>query len=51
VAATMIDPEPGPQYIRPELISGGSVSKSIASSLDVRRGGWLGRPLPKPFLV
>src|ERR1700677_918185 len=51
VAATMIDPEPGPQCIRPDLISGGSFSKSIASSLDVRRGGWLGRPLPKPFLV
>jgi hypothetical protein len=30
-AAASIGPEPGPVYIRPELISGGSIAKSIAA--------------------
>jgi hypothetical protein len=30
VAAASIGPAPGPVYIRPELISGGSIPKSIA---------------------
>jgi hypothetical protein len=31
-AASVIDPEPGPAHIRPELISGGSVAKFIPIS-------------------
>jgi hypothetical protein len=30
VAAASIDPDPGPAYIRAELISGGKAPKSIA---------------------
>jgi hypothetical protein len=30
VAAACIDPDPGPAYIRAELISGGKAPKSIA---------------------
>jgi hypothetical protein len=32
VTASIIDPGPGPSYIRPELISGGSVAKFMAIS-------------------
>jgi hypothetical protein len=31
VAAATIDPEPGPEYILPELISGGNAPKSSIS--------------------
>ncbi len=33
-AAASIGPDPGPQYIRPELISGGNAPKSNQSSLS-----------------
>ena len=33
-AASVIEPEPGPAHIRPELISGGSVAKFIAEVLS-----------------
>jgi hypothetical protein len=32
-AAASIGPDPGPAYIRPELISGGNIAKSIAKQL------------------
>ena len=32
-AAASIGPDPGPEYIRPELISGGNTAKSIATKL------------------
>src|ERR1700757_2414256 len=44
VAATIIDSDPGPAYIRPELISGGNAPKSntVSSSVGRDRGGDLG---------
>jgi hypothetical protein len=33
MAASIIDREPGPEYMSPELVSGGSIPKSIAISL------------------
>ncbi|CFE51411.1 Uncharacterised protein [Mycobacterium tuberculosis] len=32
-AAASIGPDPGPAYMRPELISGGNTPKSITASL------------------
>ena len=34
-AAASIDPQPGPEYMRPELISGGNAPKSIFDNLRV----------------
>jgi hypothetical protein len=34
-AAASIDPEPGREYVRPELISGGNAPKSIFDNLRV----------------
>nr|WP_269199203.1 hypothetical protein [Mycobacterium colombiense] len=33
--ATSIDPQPGPEYMRPELISGGNAPKFIFENLRV----------------
>src|ERR1700742_3523529 len=37
VAASFIDPVPGPEYMRPELVSGGNVPKFITTSARLRR--------------
>jgi hypothetical protein len=43
-AAAIIGPDPGPVYIRPELISGGNAPKSNTASSSIGRdcGGNLG---------
>jgi hypothetical protein len=43
-AAAIIGPDPGPIYIRPELISGGNAAKSNTASSSIGRdcGGNLG---------
>src|ERR1700761_1982190 len=37
VAASFIDPVPGPEYMRAELVSGGNVPKFITTSARLRR--------------
>src|SRR5699024_5984110 len=51
VAAVKREPEPGPAYILPELISGGRIPKSIATQLLNRLCGYIRRWFPMRPLI